>query len=482
MKQMTNKILLTVILAIFILHHSQSQLYPDSLIRYMEIAAENNPSVRREFTGYKAALQKIPQAGSLTDPQLSIGVFLKPMEIVSGNQVADLSLMQMFPWFGVLKNARNEMSLMAKAKYEQYRDAKLQVYFDVQRTWYELFKIKKEIAISEKNIEILKTIERLAVIKFKSPASGQAVPSSGNGAPSGNSLQNSPGNSSSMDMAGNQGNSITISSAGNSPSMQNSTMGISASGSGLADIYRIQIEEGELENSISLLRSREQTTKALFNSYLNRPPMAPVFTVEILIPDSLGFTVEAVYDSVRTRNPMLIMQDLERQSLSARKKMAAAMGYPMVGLGMNYSVISKSEMSSSTMNGNDMIMPMLTITLPVYRKKYKALKDEADLLYASSAQNSEATANSLGNEYYRAVQSYEDASRRKKLFENQYLLASKLLDLMLKSFSGSTSGLTEVLRVHQQALDYELKQTEAIVDLNTSVAWLRRLMASATVQ
>ena len=126
MKQMTNKILLTVILAIFILHHSQSQLYPDSLIRYMEIAAENNPSVRREFTGYKAALQKIPQAGSLTDPQLSIGVFLKPMEIVSGNQVADLSLMQMFPWFGVLKNARNEMSLMAKAKYEQYRDAKLQ--------------------------------------------------------------------------------------------------------------------------------------------------------------------------------------------------------------------------------------------------------------------------------------------------------------------------------------------------------------------
>jgi outer membrane protein TolC len=179
---------------------------------------------------------------------------------------------------------------------------------------------------------------------------------------------------------------------------------------------------------------------------------------------------------------MLIMQDLERQSLSARKKMATAMGYPMVGLGMNYSVISKNEMSSSAMNGNDMIMPMLTITLPVYRKKYKALKDEADLLYASSAQNSEATANSLGNEYYRAVQSYEDASRRKKLFENQYLLASKLLDLMLKSFSGSTSGLTEVLRVHQQALDYELKQTEAIVDLNTSVAWLRRLMASATVQ
>ena len=479
---MTNRVFLTVFIVTVILNYGQGQQIPDSLLRYMEIAAENNPAVMREFTGYKAALQKIPQAGSLTDPQMSIGVFLKPMEILSGNQVADLSLMQMFPWFGVLKNAKDEMSLMAKAKYEQFRDAKFQVYFDVQRSWYELFKIKKEITISEKNIEILKTIERLAVIKFKSPGAGPAGTQSGAVTPSGTSFQNPAANSSAMGMAGNQGNNINISSSGNSPSMQNSSMGISASGSGLADIYRIQIEVGDLENSIALLRSSEQTTKALFNSYLNRPPMAPVFTVETLIPDSLGLPVEAVFDSIRTRNPMLKMLDFERQSLFAKKKMATAMGYPMVGVGINYSVISKSEMSSSTMNGNDMIMPMLTITLPLYRKKYKALQNEADLLTVSSAQNSEATANSLSNEYYQAVQSYEDASRRKKLYKNQYLLASKLLDLMVKSFSASSSGLTDVLRVHQQSLDYELKQTEAIVDLNTSIAWLRRLMASSPVK
>ena len=152
---------------------SQGQQYPDSLLQYLEIAAKNNPAVLQKFTEYQIALQKVPQVGSLSDPELSLGVFLKPMEVVNGNQVADIRLMQMFPWFGVLKNAKDEMSLMANAKFELFRDAKLQVFYDVQKTWYQLYKIRKDISISEKNIEILKTIERLALVRFKAAPSGR---------------------------------------------------------------------------------------------------------------------------------------------------------------------------------------------------------------------------------------------------------------------------------------------------------------------
>jgi hypothetical protein len=160
------------------------QSQPDSLLKYLEIAAKNNPTVLQKFNEYQASLQKIPQVGSLPDPELSAGVFLSPMELVSGNQVADLRLMQMFPWFGVLRYAKDEMSLMAKAKLELFRDAKLQVFYDVQRAWYELYKIQKDISISEKNIEILKLIERLALVRFKSaslensPTSSQSTTTS----------------------------------------------------------------------------------------------------------------------------------------------------------------------------------------------------------------------------------------------------------------------------------------------------------------
>jgi outer membrane protein TolC len=437
MKTTAYKKLLITFIALISCLVIHCQQYPDSLIKYLEIAAKNNPAVLQKFGEYQAALQKIPQVGSLSDPELSMGFFLKPMELVSGNQIADIKLMQMFPWFGVLRNAKDEMSLMANAKFELLRDAKLQVFYDVQRTWYEIYKIHKDISISEKNIEILKIIERLALVRFKS-------------APL--------------------------------VSMQTASIGSSSDSPGLADLYRIQIETGDLENNIALLENQEQSIIARFNSYLNRPPAAPVFIGDTLVTDSLGLSLIVVSDSILAKNPMLSMLEFEKQSIEARKKMVAAMGYPMVGLGLNYSIIGKNAMSTSAMNGKDMIMPMITVTLPFYRKKYNAMINEADLMKTATSQNYQATANSLKTDYYQAVQLYQDAQRRIKLYGNQFQLASKSFDLMLKSFSTSSSGLTDVLRIRQQTLDYELKQVEAVADFNTAVAWLKRLMAFSQIQ
>lgn len=468
---MKNLILFASILTLSLSSYSQ-----DSLMVYLETAAKNNPSVQQKFTEYRAALQKIPQAGSLPDPELNVGVFLNPMELVGGKQVADIRLMQMFPWFGVLKNAKDEMSLMAKAKFETFRDAKLQVFYDVQRTWNELQKVQQSIRINEKNLEILHSLERLSLVKFKA-ASANGGASSGGSSSSGNS-QSAPSGSSGMNsMGGNTGVSAPQSSA----DMQTSPMAASG-GSGLADIYRIQMETGELENSIALLKNQEQTIAARFNNYLNRQPLSTVTLPEKLDADSLGYTLSAVSDSILKNNPMLGMLAYEQQSLEARKTMVAKMGYPMVGLGVNYSLINKNEMSTSEMNGSDMIMPMVTVTLPIYRKKYKAMQEEVELMKTANKQGYQATSNSLQTEYYEAFQLYQDAKRRMKLYQNQCDLAEKSLNILQKSFSVSGSGLTDVLRIRQQTLDYELKKIEAISDNNTAIAWLKRLMAHSQIQ
>lgn len=402
--------------------YSYSQQNPDSLFFYLKLAAENNPTVLQRFNEYEAALKKIPQAGALPDPQLDLGVFITPMELLGGKQVADLRLMQMFPWFGVLKNAKDEMSLMAMSKFELFRDARLQVWYDVRRMWYELFKVRKNISISEKSLENLKVIEQLTLIKYKTSVSGN---------------------------------------------------------SDLTDLYRIQIEAGELKNSIALLRNQEQTVVARFNSNLNRAPLTKVYTDNVLLPDTLDLNFLTVSDTIQSANPMLNMLDYEKEAYQAKEKMVKRMGYPMIGLGVNYSFINGSNMSASSMNGTDMLMPMISVTLPVYRKKYTAMREEASLLSKASSMSYQAMSNSLQTEYFMAVQLYQDARRRVKLYEDQYLLASKSLEIMLKSFSTSAAALTDVLRVRQQTLDYELKQVEAITDLNTASAWLNRLMASS---
>ena len=478
MKAKTYKKLLITFIVLISSVVASSQQYPDSLLRYLEIAARNNPTILQKFSEYQAALKKIPQAGSLSDPELSIGVFLSPMELVNGNQMADIRLMQMFPWFGVLKNAKDEMSLMAKAKFELFRESKLQVFYDVQRNWYELYKIQKDISISEKNIEILKIIERLAMVKFKSAASGgSGTNSSSSVLPSGSVQSNSAGSSGMQTMGSVQGSSGSTLSNQVSTSMQTGPMGSPSGNSGLADIYRIQIETGDLENNISLLKNQRNSIMALFNTYLNRTVTTPVFIYENISVDTLNLSLSAVSDSMLINNPMLGMLDFEKQSLEARKKMVTRMGYPMVGIGLNYSLISKTQfpMGLPSMNGKDMIMPMLVVTLPIYRKKYNSMIDESELLKTATSQNYENTANSLRAEYYQAVQLFQDSKRRIKLYDNQYQLASKSFDLMLKSFSASSSELTDVLRIRQQTLDYELKQVQAAADFNTAIAWLKRL-------
>lgn len=448
----------------------------DSLSHYLMIAAKNNPVVMEHYYEYQAALQKAPQFTGLPDPVLTMGIFLSPMELVSGNQVADIQLMQMFPWFGTLRAARDEMSLMANAAFESFRDSKLQVFYEVQETWHALIRVRQYIENARENMDILQTIEQLTLVKFRTASAGGESISPGRAPVSKGGPQAISGMSPDMQsMSTTPVASASTSALPVTSPVQMNSMGPSPSGLGLKDLYRVQMEIGDLENNIALLKNRHNTLTALFNSYLNRPAMTPVALPDTLIVDTLGLPLQAVMDSMLSGNPMLGMLHYEHQSLESRKRMVSKMGYPMVGLGLNYSVISSSEMSVSNMNGKDMIMPMISISLPVYRKKYKAMRDETDLLKTAVSLRYTAAENDLKAEYYQAVQDYEDARRRVTLYSGQRLLVISTFDIMLKGFGATGIDLTELLRLRQQILDYSNKEIEAMTDCNISIARLRRL-------
>jgi len=469
MKSKFNYKYLAIVLCFYIFPGVSIYSQSDSLTYYLETAVKNNPTVLQRYNEYQAALQKVPQVGSLPDPQLEAGIFLSPMELISGNQVADVKLMQMFPWFGVLKNAKDEMSLMAKARFETFRDAKLQVCFEVQSTWYDLYKVRENIRISEKNINLLKTIERLTLVKYRSGSVGSSSSSSGS------KMSGSPTPTASSGMNTMGGGSAEVSSTPSSTQLPAVPMGSSTGSSGLSNVYQIQIEQGDLDNNLASLKNEEKIIMARLNSLLNRPQNTPVTGAGLLSAEVLDSTYLTVSASMFSHNPMLGMLDYEQQSFTARKKMQKQMGFPMVGLGVNYTVINKSDMSTSSMNGKDMIMPMVTLTLPVYRKKYKAMQLETGYLKTASEQNYQATANSLQTEYYEALQLYNDAQRRMKLYDSQSKLAKKTLDIQIKTYSTSNSSMTDILRTRLQLFDYEFRQVEALTDYNKAIARIKRL-------
>ncbi len=461
-----------ILLFIFTLlqHFSEAQI-SDSLSSYLKIAAENNTGLKSQFLKYSASLEKINQSGSLPDPQLETGYYLKPMELVSGKQIADIKLMQMFPWFGALKAAKDEASKMAVSNFENFLSYRNELFFNIKSIYYKLFQTKKEIEITEKNIKILKSVEQLVLIKYQSN-SGNSSTSTGTTMNTGSSSQTT--GTSSMGGMVTSAQSGVNNSQGSSGSSSMPSPGSSMSSgeqNQMVNLFRIQMELNSLENNLALLNDKLKTDKVSFNRYLNRLPDNEVFIDDSLYEEKLPVNINFLVDSI-ANNPMVKMYLADSAAYNTRMKMIKKMSYPMIGIGVNYSLINKSENSTSMMNGQDMIMPMLTVTLPVYRKKYNSMQREAEFLRDAAIYSSVNAKNDIRTSFQQAVQNLNDAERRLLLYSKQSMLAEKSLNLIIVSFSANGSDFEEILRMEQQLLDFELKKTEAITDKNITISQL----------
>jgi outer membrane protein TolC len=441
---------------------------------YLEQAAKNNPKVQAAFNQYLAALEKVPQVGALPDPQFSFGYFIKPMQLLDGNQVADLQLMQMFPWFGTLKSAKDEASMMANAKYEAFNVIKAELFYQVKSNWYQLQKYDKEIALVSDNIELLESLEKLALIKFQSPGVDASYSSSSN------SMNNNSGNSMSNSISGING--MQSPQSGNlamsivpSAGMQD---GMSNKQGSLQDVLRVRMEILDQQNRLALLVDQKKTEETRFNALLNRDLKAPVLLSDSLFIEQLPAEELAIADSILSNNPMLAMLASETESYAIMEQKAKKMGLPMLGLGLNYMPIQQREGNTSPMNGQDMFMPMLSVSIPIYRKKFNAMQSEARLMQEAGKQQTIDLKNNLLVQYRQFVQNLDDAERRIVLYKEQEDLARKTTELLLSGFATTGSDYEEVLRMQLKVLDYGFNHIEAIVDYNTNVAMAEMLMNS----
>lgn len=457
----------------------QSTSFSQSLDEYLKVAAENNPELKAYFNEYLASLEKVPQVGALPDPELTMGFFFQPMERFMGNQQADIQLMQMFPWFGMLKTQKDEASKMALAQYEVFQDAKYRLFYQVKNTWYQLYRLEEEIRITEENLEILKQYERLALIRFQSADIGTGSgPSNMQQATS----MNSGSSTSSASSMGGMSGGMTSGTSGKSSSKGGSSMGTSSSmnggGSGMSDVLRVRIQIKELENTLALLEDSRLPIKAEFNQLLNRDINEVVSIADSLSGSVVSWERQALLDSITQNNPMLKMLDAEEEAYEAQKKMARLEGRPMLGAGVNYMPFSPRTENGMPMGGNDMVMPMLKLTIPIYRKKYNALQKEAELKQLAVQQRRENTVNQLTTRWSTALRDLDDATRRTKLYREQTDLARQTLNLLMTSYATDGRDFEEVLRVQQQLLDYQLKLITSIVDQHVTIAMLENLAAT----
>jgi outer membrane protein TolC len=443
-----------------------------SLNDYLKTAAENNPGLRSKFLSYQASLERLPQVRALPDPEISFGIFIEPMERYAGNQVAEIQVMQMFPWFGTLGAAEDEAAAMARAKYEEFNQAKSTLFYEVKTAWFALYLLQKDIDITEENLEILKSLERIAINRLSSGETGSS-PASPRRVEPGTGTQETGGGMDGMGMERESAPGLPARSRDMGGMNEMNQMG---SGSGMLDVLRIQIEVNDLNNRLALLKDELIPLTTRFNNLLNRPVNDLINIPDTLTAASLPASLTEIPDSIRLNNPMMRMLQEEESAFLAQEEMNRKMGFPMIGLGLQYGIFQPRPGNESMMNGKNMIMPMATVSLPIWRSKYNAAVQEARFNRDAIVEQRYDTGNILMVSYQEALKDFNDAERRIQLFEDQTNLSQQALNILTTQYTTAGSNFEEVLRMQQQLLDYRLRNLDAVVDQNISAAMIERLM------
>merc|ERR1711916_227807 len=144
-------------------------------------------------------------------------------------------------------------------------------------------------------------------------------------------------------------------------------------------------------------------------------------------------------------------------------------GLPKFNIGLSYTIVEKNPASTAIDNGSDaFLFPSVGVTIPLYRRKYKALINEAKYLQDVEKSKKEDKKNTLSKDF-------NDSDRRITLNKTQSGIAKKVLDLLITDYSTNAKDFEEVLRIERQLLKYELAYEKALTDKNAAVAFMTYL-------
>ncbi|KPM46579.1 TolC family protein [Jiulongibacter sediminis] len=392
-------------------------VHGQTLEEYLLMAAENNPDIQAAHSEFNAALQRIAQVNALPDPTVSLGVFVSPIETRVGAQRARLSLNQMFPWFGTLKAREEAAGLMAQAKFGEINVLKNDLFLALKQNYFPLAEIKEHIRISEENLEILQTYKLLSTAKY----SNGKVP--------------------------------------------------------LSDVLRVDIMIENLRTEISLLRENIKPYEVNINRLLNRSDSLSIHIEPRFTQGLTGIDSEPIEDLV-DRNPSLLLVDAKIEAEKANENLAKLRYKPNLGVGLDYAMISKRKEVEMAQNGKDVLMPMVSISLPIFKKKNAAYVEESKLMQMSLSQKREGIENKLKGSYAMAFFELEKALELFQHYQNQIEKNQRIQNLLYTAYANSGENFEEVLRIQQETLRYEMAKASATKNYYLSLAKLESLTAS----
>lgn len=387
-----------------------------SLQDYLRYAALNNPGLEAAFKRWKASVERIAQARSLPDPQLSYGHFIQEVETRVGAQQQKVELSQMFPWFGKLRLKESIAGHAAEAEFSMYQAKKLKLFYSVKSSYYEYDYLAKAIRITGDNMKLLADLEKVARRKYASGGTDHAV------------------------------------------------------------VIKAQVELGRLEDRLKTLNDFRRPIVAKLNATLNRKTSQPLPWPKSVTVERDKIEESVVLNGFRDNNPELKALDAGIEQRKDAVALARKNYFPdfMVGVGwIDTGDAMNPELAGS---GDDPLVGMIGINIPIWFGKYRAAKNEAGAWHAAAIKQREDRENTLSADVHMALFKYKDAVRKIDLYGKNLLpKARQSLEVSKHAFVAGKLDFLTLIDAERLLLEFELAHERARADRAQRLAELEML-------
>ncbi|NER10868.1 Outer membrane protein TolC [Muriicola jejuensis] len=390
-----------------------SGIRAQDLQSYIREAEANNPMIQASELRYSIAKEKINEVNTLPNTSFGVGYFASEPETRTGAQRARFSVNQMLPWFGTITARENYASSMAEAEYMEIAIAKRDLALSVARSYYELYAIRAKQKVLDANIRLLATYEELA-LRSVEVAQASAV-----------------------------------------------------------DVLRLQIRQNELRQQKRILQEADRAEQAQFNYLRNQKE-----TLAVEVVDELALPEEDPVQSFGRLelNPVLLKYDRLFESVMQSEALNQKESAPDLGIGLDYVPVSERKDLQIPDTGKDVIMPMVSVSIPIFNNRYKSVSLQNALRKEEIQYQRQDRLNTLKSALARA-KSARDQARISYDIQGKNLNQAKDAETILsKSYETGTIDFRDILDLQELQLKIQLERIEATKNYYTQSSIINYLI------
>lgn len=405
--------------------HVQRSL-PDgaTLDDYIRYAMQNSPALEAAFYRWRAAMERVPQARSLPDPELGFALVLDQVDRDAEYMGERYSISQMFPWFGKLSLRGDIAFENAQAEAQRFEAARLELVDRVTRAWFEYAWLHEAGTTARENLALLARLESVARSLYRTGTVSQA------------------------------------------------------------DVNRAQVELGRLDDQARSLEDMLGPAAAELNAALGRPAHArlpaslppPSRQAVADLPERAD---EDWLTLARQNNPVLAAS---RHSVTREQhaiELARKEYYPDFRLGVEYARDGSARMAMMDGGGADMVAGMISFNIPIRRGRIDAGVREAEARRNAATRDVLDQELSLDASLKGALFTYRDSRRRLQLYGGTLVpKARQSMASAEAAYRVGDASFSDLIDAQRVLLEFELAHERAAADRGKALARIRVLVGA----